>query len=146
MEFECASPICFLKSLLRPFQEHALIRWYGHLIIPYTQTSWCLAMCWRENNSRQPRSLLTQGYFCLLAMSSRATFLISENSALHVEQCWTLSLHLLQMLWPLVHSFMGGTIYSIHTGHSRFFNRASSKARDKSSISRTYVSHVFACC
>jgi hypothetical protein len=32
---------------------------------------------------------------------------------------------------------MGGTMYSMHTGHSRSFSRSSSRARDISSISRT---------
>ena len=68
-------------------------------------------------------------------MFSTATFLVSKNSALHVGQNVTLSLHLLQMLWPYVQSFMGGTMYSVHTGHSRSFNRSSPTARDVSSIS-----------
>ena len=46
---------------------------------------------------------LAQGYFCLLAMFSRVTFLVSKKSALHVGQHVTLFLHLMQMLWPFVH-------------------------------------------
>jgi len=72
----------------------------------------------------------------LLTMFSRAKFLITENSALHVGQHWTLSLRLLQKLWPFVHIFMGGTMYCMHTGHSRSLKRISMTARDNSSISR----------
>ena len=43
---------------------------------------------------------------------------VSENSAQHVGQHWTLSFHLLQMLWLFVQSFMGGTMYCMHTGHT----------------------------
>jgi hypothetical protein len=41
---------------------------------------------------------------------------------------------------------MGGTTYCMHTGHSRSFSRYSLRACDKSSISRTKLSHVSACC
>ena len=133
----CAAFACSFKSFLRPFQEHFLSKGIGHLIFPYTQSPWCLAMCSMENNSRQPPCLLAQGYFCVLTMFSRAKHLISENSALHVGQYVTLSLHLLQMLWPLVQGFMGGTMYCMHTGHSRSFNRTLPTAHEKSSISVT---------
>ena len=136
MCFGCAAFACSFKSFLRPLQEHSLNKCNGHFIFPYTQPTWCSAMSPMKNNSRQPFCLLTQGYFCLLAMFSRATFLIPVKLALHVGQHWTLCLHLLQMLWPFVHSHTGGTMYSMHTGHSRSFSRASSRARDIS-ISRT---------
>ena len=133
----CFAFTCSFKLFLRPSQEQSLIRCNGHLIFPYTQPAWCLSMCSMENNSRQPLCLLAQGYFCLLAIFSRVTFLVSKNLALHVGQHVTLCLHLMQMLWPFVHSFMGGTIYTMHTGHSRSLNRSLPTARDKSSISRT---------
>ena len=47
---------------------------------------------------------------------------VSEKSALHVGQHWTLYLQLLQMLWASVHSCMGGTMYCMHTGHFSFIN------------------------
>jgi hypothetical protein len=103
-------------------------------------------MCSMENNSRQPFCLLAQGYFCLTAMFSRVKFLVRKNSSLHVGQRWTRFLQLLQMLWPFVHSCIGGTMYCMQTGHSRSLNRFLSRARDKSSISRTQVSHVSAFC
>jgi len=133
----CSAFACSFKSFLRPFQEHILSKCIGHLIFPYTQTPWCLAICSTENNSWQPRCLLAQGYLILLAMFSRATPLVTENSALHVGQHETLSLHLLQMVWPFTHSSIGGTMHSMHRGHSRSFHRTSSTARDKSAISRT---------
>jgi hypothetical protein len=44
-------------------------------------------------------------------------------------------------MWPFVHGFMGGTMYCMQTGHSISFNRASSRARGKPSISITC--HMF---
>jgi hypothetical protein len=44
----------------------------------------------------------------------RVRFLIFETLALHVGQQSTAPMHLLQMLWPLLHSFMGGTMCSMH--------------------------------
>jgi hypothetical protein len=99
-------------------------------------------MCSMENKSRHPLSLLWQGYFCILAMRSNARFLVSENLALHLGQYWTLSLHLLQMLWPLSHVFIGGSIYSMQTGHSSTHNSSSPRGRKKSSISRTKLQYV----
>jgi hypothetical protein len=136
---ECLSFACFFKTHLSPFQEHTEFIENGQAIQSYTQTSWWLAMCSMESKSWQPFCLLAQGYFCLLAMLSRATFLVFENSALHVGQNFSLHLHLLQILWTFVHSFMGGTMYSVQTVHSRSHNRASSRAPDKSSISRICV-------
>ena len=121
----------FFQITLKPFQEQFQFNINGHLIFPYTQRSWCLAICSIENNSKHPLCLLAQVYFCLLAMFSRTTFLVSKISARHVGQHWTLSVQLLQMLWPFLHSFMGGTMYCVHTGHSRSFSITSPTPRAK---------------
>jgi hypothetical protein len=91
------------------------------------------------NKSRQRLCLIAQGYVSLLAMFSKATFLVSENWALDVGQQWILFIQLLQMSCPFVHSAMGGTMYSKQTGHFSTINRDSSKARGKSSTFRTKV-------
>jgi hypothetical protein len=45
---------------------------------------------------------------------------VSEHWALHVGQHWTVYLQLLQMLWPIIHSCMGGTMCCMYTGHFNF--------------------------
>jgi hypothetical protein len=129
----------FLQITFNAVPKHVLSTQSGQLIFPYVQTSWFSAMCSMENESRQRRCLLLQRYVCFLPMFSGARFLIVENAAQDVGQQWTLSVQLLQILWHFVHSCMGGTMYSMHTGHSKSLNRNSPTARDKSSISRTCV-------
>jgi hypothetical protein len=136
----------FLQVTFNAVPKHVLSTQSGQLIFPYIQTSWFSVMCSMENESRQRRCLLLQRYVCFLPMFSGARFLIVENAAQDVGQHWTVSVQLLQILWHFVHSFMGGTVYSMHTGHFSSLSKASWRARDKSSVSRTQVSHVSACC
>ena len=135
---ECVFSKWSFISLFKHFEEHSPFVWNGHLISPYKQPTWCLGMCAMGNQSGQPLFLLAQGYFCLVTMFSRATFLISERPTypLHLGQRSSL-VHLLQKLWPLLHRRMGGTMNFSHSGHFNSVNRTSSRARNKSSISKT---------
>ena len=91
MYLPCTSCTCSLNLFLCPSQEQQLIRWNGHFVFAYLQTSLCSAICSMENSSLQPLGLLAQGNSCFLAMFSRATFLVTKKSALHVGQRWILS-------------------------------------------------------
>ena len=47
---------------------------------------------------------------------------VSENSAQRVGKQWSLFLQLLQILWPFIHSLMGGIMYCTSTGHFSSIN------------------------
>jgi len=68
--------------------------------------------------SLQPFLLYRQGNLICINSFSRRKFLVSKSFCLQVGQIENDGLQLLQILWPPRQEVMGGTTYSLQTGHS----------------------------
>ena len=132
----CTSCTCSLNLFLCPSQEQQLMRWHGHFVFAYPQTSLCSAICSMDNRSVQPRSLLAHGNSCCLAMFSRAKYLVTKKSALHVGQRRILPLHLPQTLWPFLHHYGWHHVIRAHRA-LQLFQQYSAGTRGPEAIPRT---------
>ena len=107
-----------LISVKVPVQLHLMRKFRGQS----NRQNWHISSCSRMRAigkvSVHPCGLLEQGHSTGINRFSSALFRVSESSSLQFGHFWIFCLQLLQMLCPLPHNAMGGSMYCMQTGHS----------------------------